>query len=159
MKAPTHTDPVPRELPPGEIFFWSGNNRYIEPGDSNNIADWQPSSDPRAQQDYILKARRLDDYHLACLKRSIGTTGLLWNPAAPIAVIKVADGRLVAIDGNLRLLAIKELLQDEVWCRAYGNYAARLRKGILVLDFGAWADDADRHAICEHIIAVHCDGV
>lgn len=156
MNTTSAVDPIPRELPPDKILFWAGNFRYIEPGDSNNIADRQPSSDPRAQQDYIHKARRLDDYYLSCLKRSIATTGLLWNPANPIVVIKLPDGRHVAMDGNLRLLAIKELLQDRDWCRAYADYAARLRKGILVLDFGAWADEDDRRAICEHIITAHC---
>lgn len=152
MNTNVTVDPIQRELPPEEILFWARTYRYGAPNSSSYQSYFCPSGGSQGQKRYIRKAKKVDSYHLACLKKSIGTTGLLWNPANPIAVIKLHDGRYVAMDGNLRLLAIRELLQDRAWCRAYAEYAARLRKGIMVLDFGAWSDDADRMAIGNHVI-------
>jgi hypothetical protein len=78
------------------------------------------------------------------------------NPGAPIAVCSLGDGDFLIIDGNARVVALRDLLRLERWQQENAQYVEKLRAGIVVMDFGSWSDRDVRLSILGHTEHIHC---
>ena len=151
-------DPLPQRIRLDRLYFWPGNPRHIAP-DWNGRVDDANIRDPEVQAQIVQRVREADGgHHLMGIASSIGLCGLLGNHAVPIAVCSLGDGDFIVIDGNARIVALKDFLVDEGWCRARTDYVQKLQDGIMVMDFGSWNDRDDRMAALAHTALVHMAG-
>lgn len=153
-----NADTIPQRVTLNRLYLWPGNPRHLSLDWNGQVADAEIKV-PKVQAQCVLRVREADGgHHLMGIASSIGLYGLLGNPGAPIAVCSLGEGDFLVIDGNARVVALRDFLDDDGWCHANADYVQKLRAGIVVMDFGAWADRESKMAVLAQTASVHMGG-
>ena len=146
---------IPRVVAVNHLYLWPGNPRHADENGCRRVPDADIMR-PEVQAQCTQGVREADDgFHLVEITASIGSHGLLGNLGAPIAVCSLGSGDFLVVDGNARVVALRDLLNGEGWCRAHAEHAQKLRAGIEVLDFGSWSEQDVRLAVLGHTARIH----
>ena len=152
-------DPLPQRISLDRLYIWPGNPRHADENGCRRVAD-ADIKNPEVQAQVVKRVREVDNgHHLMGIASSIGLYGLLGNHAVPIVVCSLGDRDFLVIDGNARVVALRDYLDDEGWCRAHAEYVQRLQAGIMVMDFGPWSEHDVRLSVLEHTAHIHMSGV